>query len=60
MLPPFVIVLYLALCLVTASLGRRRAIGFWGVFALSLLLTPAIMGFVLFLSAPAAPQGSHD
>ncbi len=60
MLPPYVVLVYLVLCLITAFLGRKRAIGFWGVFALSLLLTPAIMGFVPFLSAPLAPQGSHD
>jgi len=59
-LPPYLIVLYLVLCLVTAALGRRSALGFWGVFALSLLLTPAMMGFMLFLAAPAASQGRRN
>jgi hypothetical protein len=46
------------LCFFTATAGRNRAIGFWGVFVLSVLLTPAIMGLFLLISAPNPPQGS--
>jgi hypothetical protein len=46
------------LCFFTATAGRNRAVGFWGFFALSALLTPAIMGLVLLISAPNSPQGS--
>jgi hypothetical protein len=46
------------LCFFTATAGRSRAAGFWGVFALSVLLTPAVMGLILLISAPKYPQGS--
>jgi hypothetical protein len=46
------------LCFFTATAGRNRAAGFWGVFAFSVLLTPAIMGLVLLISAPNSPNES--
>jgi hypothetical protein len=43
---------YLVLCLIVGYLGRNRAIGFWGFFILSLLVTPLIMAIVLAVAAP--------
>ena len=43
---------YLVLCLIVGYLGRNRAIGFWGFFILSILLTPLVGGIVLAVAAP--------
>lgn len=42
---PFLLVIYLFLCIVVAYYGRHRRFGFAGVFAISILLTP----FLVFL-----------
>lgn len=51
-LPPPVIIIYLLLSVAVGYAGRNRAIGFAGMFAMSLLVTPIIMGLVLLVSAP--------
>jgi hypothetical protein len=43
---------YIALSALVGHLGRGRAIGFAGFFALSLLFTPFILALVLLVSAP--------
>jgi hypothetical protein len=43
---------YLALSVVVGRLGRKRSIGFAGFFALSLLLTPILIGIVLLVTSP--------
>ncbi len=58
MLTPYLLVLYVVLCLYTAWLGRDRTLGFWGFFVLSVLLTPALMGLVLLVSAPRSTKGA--
>lgn len=58
MLTPYLLTLYVILCLYTAWLGKRRVLGFWGVFVLSVLLTPALMALVLLISAPGPSEGS--
>jgi hypothetical protein len=58
MLVPYLLVVYVVLSLYTAWLGRHRALGFWGVFVFSVLLTPAIVGFLLLVSAPRSSNGT--
>jgi hypothetical protein len=54
--------LILALVWVLASVlvglaGRDRALGFWGFFITSLILTPITCVLLLLLTAPAARRG---
>ncbi len=57
LLNPQGIVVYILLSLLAGFLGRRRRIGFWGVFFLSILTTPLATGFFIFVCAPArAPR----
>ena len=46
------IAIYLALCGATAFAGRKRRIGFWGFFFLSILVTPLITGLLIFAAGP--------
>jgi hypothetical protein len=48
-----IVIVYLVLCLIAGFLGRRRRIGFWGFFFVSILLTPLISTLFIFLAAPA-------
>jgi uncharacterized membrane protein YvlD (DUF360 family) len=45
-------VVYLALCLVAAIVGRNRRIGFWGYFFGSIIFTPIISLLFLFFGQP--------
>jgi len=48
---------YLILCGVAAFFGRRRRIGYWGFFFLSVLVTPIMTTLFIFVAAPApAPR----
>jgi hypothetical protein len=51
-LSPATIVGYVFLALVAAFLGRKRLIGFWGFFFLSLIVTPFATMFFLFVCTP--------
>ena len=42
------ILLYLALCVIAAFLGKQSRLGFWGVLVVALLLTPPL-AFLLVL-----------
>jgi hypothetical protein len=42
---------YLVLCITVGLLGHKRAIGFWGFFVLSLVLTPLLMTLILALTS---------
>lgn len=46
-------VAYVAFCSVIAYVGRQRRIGFLGVFAVSLLLTPLVTALILLLGVAA-------
>jgi hypothetical protein len=41
---------YLSLCLMIAYFGRRRTMGFWGMFFGSIVLTPLIGFLILILT----------
>ena len=47
-------VLYVALCALTAYVGRSRTFGFWGYFVASLIVSPVI-GMVLVLASASRP-----
>jgi len=44
--------IYLLLCGVAAFFGRRRRIGFWGFFFLSIIVTPFLTALFVFAAAP--------
>jgi hypothetical protein len=50
---PATIVGYVFLAFVAAFVGRKRLIGFWGFFFLSLIVTPFATMFFLFVCTPA-------
>ena len=52
-LVPETVIGYVLLCFVAAFLGRRRLIGFWGFFFLSLIVTPFATMFFIFVCMPA-------
>jgi len=47
----------IALSLIIGYLGRRRKMGFWGLFFGSMFLTPLI-GFVILLASDDVPSPS--
>lgn len=49
MVPQFLIA-YIILALIVGLLGRNKAIGFWGFFLLSLLLTPVVIGVFMIIN----------
>ena len=49
MVPQFAIA-YIILALIVALLGRNKAIGFWGFFLLSLILTPIVIGVFMIIN----------
>jgi hypothetical protein len=50
----FLILIYIAMSAVVGFLGRKRAVGFAGIFVLSLFLTPFVMALVLMVAGPRA------
>lgn len=52
LLTPIGALVYLALALVAAAMGRDRRMGFWGFFWASILLTPLLTGFFLLMAHP--------
>ena len=48
--------LWIVLCLLVGFAGRRRALGFWGFFILSLVLSPVVMAVVLLLTQTIRPK----
>ena len=52
MFSPFLILLYVSLAALVGYAGRKRTVGFAGVFILSLILTPFIMVLVLMVAGP--------
>jgi len=45
------LVAYLVLCMIVGLLGHKRAIGFWGFFVLSIILTPLLVTLILALTS---------
>ena len=55
MVPQFFIA-YVILALIVALLGRNKAIGFWGFFLLSLILTPVVTGIFMIINRDRKPR----
>jgi hypothetical protein len=53
LLTPQTIVGYILLAFVAAFCGRKRLIGFWGFFFLSLIVTPFATIFFILVATPA-------
>jgi hypothetical protein len=51
-LSPQTIAGYVILCFAAAFIGRKRLIGFWGFFFLSLIVTPFATMFFVFVCTP--------
>ena len=51
--------LNLVLSLILAYLGRRKKLGFWGLFFASLILTPLMGLLLLLVSADRPAQGDR-
>ncbi|MEP7308330.1 MAG: hypothetical protein ABJA98_22740 [Acidobacteriota bacterium] len=49
---PQIVLIYLLLCMLAAFTGRRRRIGFWGFFFLSIMLTPIVTSTFIYFAAP--------
>lgn len=49
---PIAVLFYVLASLAVGFLGRNTAVGFAGMFVLSLLLTPLFMILALYVSAP--------
>jgi hypothetical protein len=44
---------YVVLCLLVGIFARKRRIGVWGFFFLSLILTPIVTTFFLVVASPS-------
>jgi hypothetical protein len=54
-----IIILYALFCLLVAYLGKLKKFGFWGNFAVALLLTP-IIGLVVLLAQDDRPTAAKE
>lgn len=53
---PILLLIYVPICALVGFLGRKRSIGFAGVFTFALLLSPVLVGLILMVSAPTSPE----
>src|ERR1043166_1577399 len=53
------IILYILLCILVGLAGIGKNVGFWGVFLISLLLTPLIGIIVAVASSPRNSGAQH-
>jgi len=53
---PVLMLLYVAVSAVVGYIWRGRAIGFSGVFVLSLLISPVIMSLILLVTSPGRSE----
>jgi hypothetical protein len=54
---PFLLLLaYVALCVVAGYAGRHTRVGFWGVFFISILITPPVAVLLMILFHPRLRQ----
>ena len=59
MLPPLpILVSYVLLSILIGVIGRKRVVGFFGMFVLSLLFSPIVMGLILLVMAPVKKASS--
>ena len=59
MLPPLpILVSYVLLSILIGVIGQKRVVGFLGMFVLSLLFSPIVMGLILLVMAPVKKASS--
>ena len=51
-LPPVMLCIYMLLCLLLAIVGRGTRVGPFGIFLLSVIFTPILVGIVLAIVRP--------
>lgn len=51
------VIIYITLCALGATLGRDRKLGVWTFFALSLILSPLMGAIIVFVLAKKKPNG---
>lgn len=56
---PFLILIYLSLCLLVGFMGRRTRLGYWGTAAISIVVTPVLVYIVLVL-LPLRPRSGDS
>lgn len=56
---PYMLGLYIALCFILAIAGRHTRLGPIGIFLLSLVFTPIIVGMILTAIRPMPRQEAH-
>jgi hypothetical protein len=58
---PIMLGIYMVLCMVLGIVGRGSRIGFFGIFLLSVIFTPLLVGVILSFTRPLpvlkAPKG---
>ncbi len=54
------VALYMLVCALVASLGRRRLLGFWTYFLLSVLFTPFPILILLFITLPVRGKAAEE
>jgi hypothetical protein len=52
LLVPQFLIAYIILALIVGLFGRDKAIGFWGFFLLSLLITPIVPAVFMLITRP--------
>jgi hypothetical protein len=55
---PVLLIIYVPVCAIVGFFGRKRSIGFSGVFTLSLIISPVLMALVLLVTSPKAVEKS--
>ncbi|MEX0740479.1 MAG: hypothetical protein WD071_14135 [Pseudohongiella sp.] len=58
MFDPLLLIVYVCVSALVGFLGRKRSIGFSGIFTFSLLISPVLMALVLMVTAPARVKES--
>ncbi len=54
------VALYVLACALVASLGRRRILGFWTYFLLSLVFSPFLILILLFVTLPVQGRAAKE
>jgi hypothetical protein len=56
----FVVVAYVAICILTGIYGSWRRLGFFGTTAVAFIITPVLVLLILVLTAPRADPPEDD
>ena len=55
---PVLLIIYVAVSAIVGFLGRKRSVGFSGMFTFSLVVSPIIVALVLLVTAPGQKKRS--